>query len=124
MIGEPVGAIAIFAQVQHARYPRWRRWRARTGAKSGSRLAAKTASVWPNAHIARPATHCCKPRPSAAATVPLTIAIARGAPPSRIGSASARCIGASTPARRTEEHKYELQYLIRISDDGFRVKKK
>src|SRR3546814_19219003 len=47
MIGEPVGAIAIFAQVQHARYPRWRRWRARTGAKSGSRLAAKTASVWP-----------------------------------------------------------------------------
>src|SRR3546814_3508857 len=30
MIGEPVGAIAIFAQVQHARYPRWRRWRART----------------------------------------------------------------------------------------------
>src|SRR3546814_9024082 len=27
MIGEPVGAIAIFAQVQHARSPRWRRWR-------------------------------------------------------------------------------------------------
>src|SRR3546814_1396338 len=115
MIGEPVGAIAIFAQVQHARYPRWRRWRARTGAKSGSRLAAKTASVWPNAHIARQATHCCKPRQSDAETVPLTIVIARGAPPSRIGSASARCFGGSNPDRSAEEHTSELKEILRIS---------
>src|SRR3546814_7350003 len=86
MIGEPVGAIAIFAQVQHARYPRWRRWRARTGAKSGSRWAAKNASEWPNAHIARPETHGGKPRQSEDETGRLTIAIARGGRPRRSGA--------------------------------------
>ena len=35
---------------------------------------------------------------TAAAIVPLTIAMARGAPPSRTGSANARCIGASKPS--------------------------
>ena len=38
-----------------------------------------------------------RPRPIAAASVPLTIAIARGAPPSRIGSVSARCTGTKKP---------------------------
>src|SRR3546814_17966480 len=54
LIREPVGAIATFAQVQHARYPRWRRWPARTGAKSGTPLAAHTPTAWPTAHTRRP----------------------------------------------------------------------
>src|SRR5690606_21151960 len=45
MVGKPVGPPAVFVQHQHVRCPRWRRWRASTGAKSGSRLAANTASV-------------------------------------------------------------------------------
>jgi hypothetical protein len=38
----------------------------------------------------------CNPSPTAAASVPLTIATER-APPSRIGSVKARCTGASKP---------------------------
>src|SRR3546814_3189704 len=45
MIGEAFGAIAIFAQAQHAKYPFWRLWRRRTGAKMGSRRAATTATL-------------------------------------------------------------------------------
>ena len=54
MVGEPVGAAAVFGEVQHARCPCWRRCRASTGAKSGSRLAANTASAWPTAQRTRP----------------------------------------------------------------------
>src|SRR3546814_19893459 len=37
MVGEAIGTVAIFSQVQHGKWLRWRRWRMRTGAKSGSR---------------------------------------------------------------------------------------
>ena len=59
------------------------------------------------AQSTRPAIQSRRPSPSAAASVPLTIASARGAPPSRIGSVSARCTGASKPAtgRLPVEHQ-------------------
>jgi hypothetical protein len=45
-----------------------------------------------------PDEETCDPQPQAeadrAASVPLTMATVRGAPPSRIGSVSARCTGA------------------------------
>ena len=37
-----------------------------------------------------PASHICRPNPNAAASVPFTMAMPRGTPPSRIGSVSAR----------------------------------
>src|SRR5262245_54729492 len=51
----------------------------------------------PIAHNRRPAIHSRSPNPTAAARVPLVIATARGAPPSRIGSVKARWTGASNP---------------------------
>jgi hypothetical protein len=62
---------------------------ASTGAKSGSRFAANTAMLWPTAQTSMPAIHCWSPGRARRRRVPLTIAMARGAPPSRIGSASA-----------------------------------
>ena len=47
-----------------------------------------------------PASQSRRPRPSAAASVPLRIATARGAPPSRIGSVKARCTGTLKPGGR------------------------
>ena len=44
--------------------------------------------------IAPPTIQRRKPKPTAAASVPLTIATALGAPPSRIGSVRARWTGA------------------------------
>ncbi|EQA99801.1 hypothetical protein L288_19135 [Sphingobium quisquiliarum P25] len=58
------------------------------------RRAAQTESAWPIAQITRPAIQRRSPRPIAPASVPLTMASARGAPPSRIGSVSARWTGA------------------------------
>src|SRR3546814_20804085 len=98
MVGEPVGAVAIFAQAQHAKYPFWRMWRSSTGAKSGSRRAAITAKLWPPAQRSRPASHCWGPRPTAAASVPLTIARPRGAPPSSSGLPSEPGNGTSKPS--------------------------
>jgi hypothetical protein len=57
MVGEAIGAVAIFGEVQHVHHAFWRRWRASTGAKSGSRLAAKTASEWPSSQSTIPAIH-------------------------------------------------------------------
>src|SRR6185437_616877 len=45
MIGQAIDFAAIFAKVQHDRCALWRRWRRNTSAKSGSRLAANTATV-------------------------------------------------------------------------------
>ena len=73
------------------------RWRRATGRIWASRRAAMTASPWPATAITSPAIQRRKPMPTAAASVPLTIASARGAPASRIGSASARCTGATKP---------------------------
>src|SRR3546814_10751 len=42
MVGEAIGTVAIFSQVQHGKWLRWRRWRMRTGAKSGSGRAGTT----------------------------------------------------------------------------------
>src|SRR5690606_20423710 len=98
VVGEPVDAASVFGEVQHARYPFWRRWRMRIGAKSGSRRAANTAMLWPIAQSASPATHCWRPSPTAAAIVPLTIAMPRGAPPSRIGEPRLAWIGTSNPS--------------------------
>lgn len=58
MIGKPIGAIAIFAQVQHRKNPFCRMWRRSTAAKAGSRRVATTATLWPTAQIRRPANHC------------------------------------------------------------------
>ena len=58
MVGKTVGASPIFADPQHERYPAERRCRASTAPKSGSRLAANMASVWPTAQSASPAIHC------------------------------------------------------------------
>jgi hypothetical protein len=60
----------------------------------GSRRAAQTESAWPIAQIARPAIQRRRPSPIAPASVPLTMASERGAPPSNIGSVSARWTGA------------------------------
>src|SRR5690606_30539438 len=79
MVGEPVSLVAVLGEIQHAHHPCWRRCRTITAAKSGSRLAANTVSVWPTTQSTSPAIHCCKPRPMAAATVPLRMATARGA---------------------------------------------
>lgn len=98
VIGKPLGTVAIFLEVQHAKYPFWRMWRSSTGAKSGSRRAAMTATLWPTAHRSSPASHCWRPRPTAAASVPLTIASPRGAPPSSNGEPSELWIGTSKPS--------------------------
>ena len=60
--------------------------------------APQTASAWPIIHTARPGSHKRRPRPKAAASVPLAMATVRGAPPRRIGSVSARCSGTSKPS--------------------------
>src|SRR5579859_3124335 len=94
---------AIFGEIHHGRphglrWPGMRRCRRTTSTKSGSRLVAQTAAMWPTNQRRRPASQRRKPIPSAAASVPLRIAIERGAPPIRIGSVSARWTGASKPA--------------------------
>ena len=106
-------------KVQHARCPFWRRWRTSTGAKSGSRLAANTASVWPTAQRTRPAIHCCRPSPSAAAIVPLTIAIAarRAAEQDRLG----RATGAAAP--RSLRYAFGLSAAHAISAPPPKLKK-
>src|SRR6516164_7844096 len=50
-----------------------------TSTKAGSRLAAQTAARWPVSQIAAPAIHRRRPSPTAAASVPLTMATAGGA---------------------------------------------
>ena len=52
--------------------------------------AAQAEIAWPMAQITRPAIQRRRPRPIAHASVPLTMASARGAPASRMGSVSAR----------------------------------
>src|SRR5690606_14905322 len=64
-----------------------------------STRAPQTASAWPTIQSTKPGIHSCRPSPTAAAKVPLAIATVRGAPPSRIGSASERCSGTSKPGR-------------------------
>jgi Fic family protein len=59
-----------------------------------SRMAAHTAARWPISHMAPPTIQSRNPKPTAAASVPFRIATARGAPPNRIGSVSARWTGA------------------------------
>ncbi len=68
------------------------------GEISDRAAAAKTASEWPSAHRTSPAIQSCRPSPSAAATVPLTIAMPRGAPARRMGSVKDRCSGTSKPS--------------------------
>ena len=68
-----------------------RRCRRATSTKSGSRFAAHTATPWLIIQNTRPANQRRSPNPSAAARVPFRIAIARGAPPRRIGSERDRC---------------------------------
>ena len=54
MIGEPVGFMCGIRQGSASTaIALWRRWRSSTGRKSGSRLAAKTASECPTTHSSK-----------------------------------------------------------------------
>ena len=64
-------------------------------------MAAQTAAVWPTAEISAPGIQSLRPSAIAAASVPLAIATARGAPPMRMGSVSARWTGAKKSGAST-----------------------
>ena len=64
----------------------WRVWRDRTVRKAGSWRVTHTAIVWPAIQMRSPAIQSRRPRPIAAASVPLRIVKLRGAPAIRIGS--------------------------------------
>ena len=95
------GRAAVFSEIHHRLKPP-NGWKYGDGGARRRRIADRASRPTPRRLTEnpskRPAIHSRRPRPSAAARVPLRIATARGAPPSRIGSVSARCTGTVKPA--------------------------
>ena len=99
-VGQALAAVPVFGEVHHGRCltpPD-----AAGSAGAGARHRRRRGRVWrprrlPDGRSARwrrPRSRGAVPSPTAAASVPFRIATARGAPPSRIGSVSARWTGA------------------------------
>src|SRR6185436_1520102 len=115
VVAQADSLLAVFGEVQHRRAPLWRVWRDRTARKAGSWRVTHTATAWPASQIRRPASHRRRPRPMAAASVPLRIVKLRGAPAIRIGSVSARCSGTSKPGR--DDGWPSMEITLRVSVD-------